>query len=80
MAGYFKNTPLLTCDLCDVSCLTCVATAMNCSACNTTSSKPYRHEVSNSFSCLGSCPSGFYPDTTNFICRACTGACATCIN
>ena len=66
---------------CDSKCLTCDGNATYCLSCESTSTYKYLEIVSNSSqSCVNSCKSGAYPDTTltPITCILCVNNCSTC--
>ena len=79
--GYYKvETPNKLCSPCSSSCLTCTTSSTNCLTCDKTSTNKYLYTdpATTTKSCLSGCPSGYYPDNTQFLCKPCETPCATC--
>jgi hypothetical protein len=60
-----------TCQSCISPCQTCTSQS-TCLSCN--------QGFWNGSSCSNVCPAGYYGDSTNHICAACSVQCLTCIN
>jgi hypothetical protein len=79
--GYFADSTNLVCTPCSSPCNTCSGTVSNCTSCVTASTFPYLNvSSSGSGTCVNSCQSGMFPDTTLLVpqCTACTSPCNTC--
>ena len=74
--GQYKNTTSSTCLLCSASCLTCVNSATECVTCGL--SNAGIHLFKYLTTCLAVCPNGFWANSTEYTCDACTAGCLTC--
>ena len=64
------------CLLCSSPCLTCTGTDTNCVTCN---SPNLLHQSSPGvWTCIGSCPDGYYLNAFNPVCDKCPLGCANC--
>ena len=74
--GYYGNSTFGDCQLCDVSCQTCVNSGpTQCMIC---SSNLYLQSTIGPSSCLTSCPTNSYSSTLNYVCLFCDSSCSTC--
>ena len=79
--GYVINPPSYVCVLCYAYCLTCIASATDCTVCknsiivgtNTTASPIYKVEDQNS--CFVTCQAGYYPHLATKKCLSCALHC-----
>jgi hypothetical protein len=78
--GLFTDTANFQCLPCSSPCFTCAGSVTNCTSCVSTSIQPYLNISSGNGTCLNSCVTGMYPDTTQSIpvCVACVTPCSTC--
>lgn len=73
--GYFFSAPNKLIDKCDISCETCVTTAINCKIC----SKNYYPLVNATNTCRISAPNGYYFDVLTNIHQLCDVSCVNCL-
>ena len=67
-------------DVCDSSCLTCNGTTSNdCLSCPATRLQ-FNPQLTTTFQCVFTCPTGFYPSEDNIACLPCDTSCVACTN
>jgi len=73
---YLPNSTFL-CALCNANCLTCSSSPTNCTSCGLSLSSGLQLYLFNN-TCLATCPSGKYGDSSN-ACSSCDTSCNGCI-
>lgn len=63
------------CVPCLSPCLTCITSQSTCTSCVPDLSPP---RFLNGFVCQLNCPTGFYPNSLNYVCTPCTNNCSQC--
>ncbi len=61
---------------CDVNCKECLTPTTNCTSCYASTISNFNLLQNNT--CVSTCATGNYPDTTSGTCKACVSPCATC--
>lgn len=65
------------CLLCATTCLTCTGSSTNCVTCNP--GELLHQDAPGTWTCVTSCPTGYYQDSINAVCNKCPVGCASCI-
>ena len=77
-SGYWQDTTNHICATCNAACSLCSdQTHTQCPACN---SGYFLQPAPSTTTCLNSCPSGYWEDTTNHICPPCDPSCSECLD
>ena len=83
ITGYGQVTGSLVCVQCDAVCSACYETSSNCSACTTSGANAAYLYVNPATptdgTCLTTCPTGYYANTTTQTCELCVTNCTDCI-
>lgn len=80
--SYYPNITNYLCTPCNIICLNCSFLPDNCTSCNLLSANIYLKKISDTSTCVSSCPTYYFPDISQnpVICTICISPCLTCNN